>query len=255
MTRVTVAMVTTTLLGTLLLSATPALGQRVLAERQRQEALRYYRLGQEFMYVEDFARAEREFERAIQSDRLLALAHFGLGQALMEQRRYSGAIRAFTDCRDTYNEIARFATTNAAEHNRRLEDEIQELSDTLRTLRSGRIQFAGREHMIMQVETRITSLQNARRRDNLNFAVPAEVSLALGSAHFRHGALADAEDAYKQAIRANSRFGEAYNNLAVVYLFTERFELARDAVADAERHGYLVNPQLKADLENALNRR
>ncbi len=252
MTRLTLAL---TLLCALLLNAHPALGQRVLAERQRQEALRHYRLGQEFMYVEDFARAEREFESAVQLDRLLALAHFGLGQAYMEQRRYASAITAFADCRDVYEEIARFATTNAAEHRRRLEDEIQELSDTLRSLRSGRIQFAGRQHMIMQVESRLTTLQNARRRDTLNFAVPAEVSLALGSANFRHGALADAEDAYKQAIRDNSRFGEAYNNLAVVYLFTQRYELAQEAVEDAERHGYRVNPQLRADIENALSNR
>ena len=56
-----------------------------------------------------------------------------------------------------------------------------------------------------------------------NQPVPAWVSLSLGSAYFRSGKLADAEREYKAAIDADGRSGEALNNLAVVYLETERF--------------------------------
>jgi len=235
----------------LALCSTPAWSQSPIADRQRDEALRHYRLGQEFMYAEDFPQAEREFEIATQLDRLLAIAYFGLGQAYMEQRRYASAIQAFSDCRDRYDEIATLAATRTGEFNRRLEDEIQEMRDSLTLLRSGRIRVAGREHMIMKLETRITQLENARRRSGSNFQAPAEVYLSLGSACFRHGRLADAEDAYKAALDVDGHFGEAHNNLAVVYLFSERYDEARAAVEEAERNGYRVNPQLREDIERA----
>ena len=233
------------------LVAAPIWAQTSGLDQQRRQALRHYRAGQEFMYAEDFPRAEREFDTATQLDRMLAIAHFGLGQALMAQRRYASAIRAFSNCRATYDEIAQLAATRSGEFNRRLEDQIQELRDSVTLLRSGRMQVSGAAHRIMKLETRITQLENARRRSGNNFQAPAEVSLSLGSAYFRHGRLADAEDAYKEALNVDSWFGEAHNNLAVVYLFSDRYDEAREAAEEAERHGYRVNPQLTQDIENA----
>ena len=62
-------------------------------------------------------------------------------------------------------------------------------------------------------------------------AVPAWVSLSLGSAYFRSGRLADAEREYKATIEADRKSGEAYSNLAVVYLKTGRIAEAEDALA------------------------
>ena len=61
-------------------------------------------------------------------------------------------------------------------------------------------------------------------------SVPSFVSLALGSAFFRLGRLADAEREYKATIAADPKTGEAHSNLAVVYLQTGRFD-------DAEKVG------------------
>ncbi len=52
------------------------------------------------------------------------------------------------------------------------------------------------------------------------------MSLALGSAYFRAERFADAEREYKAAIAADSKAGEAHNNLAVVYLQTGRYDEA-----------------------------
>ena len=113
------------------LVAAPIWAQTSGLDQQRRQALRHYRAGQEFMYAEDFPRAEREFDTATQLDRMLAIEHFGLGQALMAQRRYASAIRAFSNCRATYDEIAQLAATRSGEFNRRLEDQIQELRDSV----------------------------------------------------------------------------------------------------------------------------
>ena len=43
--------------------------------------------------------------------------------------------------------------------------------------------------------------------------------------------------------------GEAWNNLAVVYLMTSRYVDAENAVKAAEKAGYSVSPNLKDDIK------
>ena len=80
---------------------------------------------------------------------------------------------------------------------------------------------------------------------NLNATVPPWVSLSLGSAYFRSGKIADAEREYKATIAADNKSGEAHNNLAVVYLETERFTEALNSINAAKKTGFKVNPELE----------
>src|SRR5207237_10745270 len=82
----------------------------------------------------------------------------------------------------------------------------------------------------------------------LTSAFPAFVSLALGSAYFRAERFAEAERAYKSSLDIDPKIGEAWNNLAALYLTTRRIDQAARAVESAEKVGYHVNPALKADL-------
>ena len=79
--------------------------------------------------------------------------------------------------------------------------------------------------------------------------VPAELSVALGSAYFRLNRLADAEREYVAAIDAGDVTGAAQNNVAVIYMMTERFDEAKEAVRLAEEAGFNVNPLFKEDLD------
>jgi Flp pilus assembly protein TadD len=83
----------------------------------------------------------------------------------------------------------------------------------------------------------------------MEMSVPSFVSMALGSAFFRLGRLADAEREYKATIEADPKTGEAHSNLAVVYLQTGRFDDAEKAVKAAEKTGFKVNPMLKDDIK------
>jgi len=78
---------------------------------------------------------------------------------------------------------------------------------------------------------------------------PAEVSLALGSAYFRSGQLEPAEHAYRDAIKASGKMGEAHNNLAVLCMLTGRFEEAEREIKAAEKAGFPVSPRFKDDLK------
>ena len=83
----------------------------------------------------------------------------------------------------------------------------------------------------------------------LQAAVPPFVTLALGSAYFRQERFADAEREYKLSVASDPKMGDAWNNLAVVYLMTSRYVDAESAVKAAEKAGYNVSPNLKDDIK------
>lgn len=76
--------------------------------------------------------------------------------------------------------------------------------------------------------------------------------MSLGSAHFRDGSLPKAEKYYREAVAADSKAGEAHNNLAVVYFETARYAQAEKAIKAAEKTGFKVHPELKAEVHKRL---
>jgi Tfp pilus assembly protein PilF len=239
----------TIVLAALLATASiPADAQTTNTARNTQ-ALQRYRAGQELLRAEQFEKAATEFSGAIQLDPLLALAHYGLGQSYMGLKRYASAIPAFVDCRETYRKIIGMRESNRREAQTRIDDEIRELQSTVVAIRGGRFKGYG-ETKITELEARIEELRRMREDHVTVFRPPSEVSLALGSAYFRNGDRDLAEAEWKAAIDINPRLGEAHNNLAVIYMMTNRLELAEHEIKAAEKAGYRVNPQLKQDVKN-----
>lgn len=232
--------------------STPAGAQTTNAVRSTQ-ALERYRAGQELLRAERFDKAAAEFTAAIELDPLLALAHYGLGQSYMGLKRYASAIQAFTDCRETYRKIIALRESNRREAETRIDDEIREIQSTIAAVRGGRFKGYG-ETKITELETRIEDLRRMREEHVTVFRPPAEVSLALGSAYFRNGDRARAEEEWKTATEINPRLGEAHNNLAVIYMMTNRLDLAEQEIKAAEKAGFRVNPQLKQDVKNKKGR-
>jgi Tfp pilus assembly protein PilF len=237
------------LLSTLLLTIAPPRAQ-VTSDQARREALQFYRAGQEFLSSEQFEKAAESFRNAIAKDPLLALAHYGLGQSYMALKRYASAIVAFTDCRDTYVRLGGMALSDSVSANQRREDEMREIRDSIRMFRSVRVKNSTGDMnpYILQLESRLRDLENQRQKGVEATKPPGEVSLALGSAYFRNGQLPEAEREWKVAVETKPNLGEAHNNLAVVYMLTMRKKEAEDAVRQAERAGFRVNPQLKEDI-------
>jgi tetratricopeptide (TPR) repeat protein len=233
-------------------SAPPALARQTPTARQQGEAIRHYRAGQDLLYRESFDKAAAEFRQAIQLDPLLTLAHYGLGQANMNLKQYPAAVRAFSDCRDAYRRIGELSLRRAVDGDRLRDDEIRELRDTIRAIRSGRVKMNQPENAILKLESRIGDLEVSKSKGLQTVPVPAEVFFSLGSAHFRAGQLDEAERGWKEAVSHNSGFGEAYNNLAALYLTTGRPREADGAVKQAEKAGFKVHPNLKADIRKAL---
>lgn len=218
-----------------------------------QEALRHYKAGVGLMMSEQWNEAVEEFEAAIAIDTLMAQAHYNIGQCRMAQRRYVEAVDAYLGAKKAFEGQGLLSQKERNERERARQDEINELKDSLLRLRT--IKGASTQDAV-RMEDRLRTLEAMQNRNlregNL---VPAEVYLALGSAYFRQDKLADAEDAYREAVRVNERLGAAHNNLAVICLLTDRLEEAEAFMKLAEKNGFRVNPQFKADLKAAKQKR
>lgn len=236
------------------LGATAAPAQ---SNEQRRAALMRYQVGVQHLAREAWRDAEREFQAAIELNRQMGVAHYGLGQAYMGMRDFARAIKAFGGARDAFMAETTVRTVIEGDSKDMRDEAIREMRQQAE--RAERAQLAGgggggsalamgaasrlREHARQLERT-----THRRQEDALELGVPAFVYLALGSAYFRSGALADAEREYLTAVRVEPKFGEAHNNLAVLYFETERFDLAEKHLRLAEQGRFRVHPQLKKEI-------
>jgi tetratricopeptide (TPR) repeat protein len=226
------------------------------ASPEAQRANQHYKQGWEAMRAEAWAEAAREFQETIDNDPKFMLAYYSLGRAEMSLRDFPKAIDAYLKCRDLYVALGGERFTDQLEATRRLEDRMLELRTALNQANQrGGVRTQSQSLMVRELQSQIDRLQQARYR-NLDLSVEAKVPyfvpLALGAAYFRSGRFADAEREYDTALEANPASGETHNNLAVLYLMTDRPADARAAVKSAEKVGFKVHPNLKDDIEKKL---
>jgi tetratricopeptide (TPR) repeat protein len=228
-------------------SSAVSLGSQQLADPQsRRQAVQFYRAGQAFFSAEKFDRAAEEFAKATRKDPLFTLAHYQAGQSYMNLKRYASAIQAFQRCLEATRALYNLVETNRFAVEKQRDDDILEARETVRAL-----QQSGHALLAVRAEQHLADLEKQRTSMNRGFQPPAEVLLSLGSAYFRNGDHAAAEAEWKAAVEVNPKLGEAHNNLAVIYMMTQRFDEANAAIRTAEKAGFRVNPQLKEDLKKA----
>jgi tetratricopeptide (TPR) repeat protein len=217
---------------------------------ERERARIQYRVGWENMRAEAWEKAAKSFQDAIEIDPTYELAYYMLGRANMPLKRYGEAIAAYSKCRDLYQAQGGRQFSNAQEAQRHRANRLSELDDMIRQVQASPPTGRSQDHMrqLLEQRQRIQDAVSSGYSLTLESTVPPWVSLALGSAYFRAEKFADAEREYKAAIAADSKAGEAHNNLAVVYLQTGRLDEADKAVKAAEKSKFRVNPMLKEDI-------
>ncbi len=219
--------------------------------RSRDRAMQDYRAGMENMRAEQWEKAAASFKRAIDIDPSFEMAYYALGRANMPQKKYVEAVAAFTKCRDLYQAEAGRSFANVQERQQHLRERMTEIDELIRQYQSAPATTVQASEALRQLQETKRQLQESVQRGtdvSIDGTVPSFVSMALGSAYFRLGRLADAEREYKATIAADPKTGEAHSNLAVVYLQTGRYDEAEKAVKAAEKTGFKVNPMLKEDI-------
>lgn len=214
---------------------------------ERERARPHNRHGWELMTAESWERAAQSFQQAVAIDNTFEDAFYGLGRAQIALRQYVAAIATLTTCRQLYVAQAGRHFTGQQDAQRYRQDRIIEIDEQIRQVQ-GMPPTAQQQNLLRQLNNQRRDIQNAITKGSsisLDATVPPWVSLSLGSAYFRSGRLADAEREFKAAIDTDGRFGEAHNNLAVVYFETDRIAEADASLKDAKKAGFKVNPQLE----------
>ena len=209
------------------------------SEAARVMAFDRFAAGRDALGAKRWADAEAAFGEAVRLQPGLALAHYGLGQALMGQARYAEAADAFLSCRNVFGLARRADATKAREI------EIRDLRDTLQAL-AGRHALSADRFLELQLEKRLAELQ----KEGLTSTrwMPPGVTMALGSAYFQAGAFAEAEQEFLAVLRQDPSSGDAENNLAVLYLAMGRLDEAEAALQRAEKAGVKVSPRLRDEI-------
>ncbi|MFI5005994.1 MAG: tetratricopeptide repeat protein [Solirubrobacterales bacterium] len=221
----------------------PALAGPV-EDSQKRKARELYKKGEDLLKDEKFEQAAAQFKKAIELDKDLVLAHYGLGQSYMALKQFPDAVQAFVGSREAYFRLVaiRMSDRMAAE------DVSMRMVDDARSLTG----VDGRGASSKGVTSRLNvlrDLEQAKRLDNGNPEPPAEISLALAGAWFRQGNLEEAEKENKNALQSKPDYGQAHSNLAVIYMMTGRLPESRTEVEKAEKSGFAVNPKLKEELD------
>jgi tetratricopeptide (TPR) repeat protein len=236
-----------------LLVAAP--GTPVRAGRDAQVEARKRLHEGEFRMSEDrFREAAKAFEAAIALDPLLIPAHYALGTARMGLKEYAAAAAAFEAAREAF--LDPVTAGNRIETDLARQRRIRSLQAQL-SASSGAATAQGVSQESAQRNARQTELRDLMRSQEESdriWQLPPGLSLALGSAYFRMGRLADAEREYRTAIEAQPKLGEAHNNLAVVLLMTGHAPEAKEQLTLAEKNGFTPSAGLKADVEAAMAR-
>jgi tetratricopeptide (TPR) repeat protein len=213
----------------------------------RNKARTQNQLGWDYMRSEQFDHAVKAFQSAVETDPTFEMPWYGLGRAHLALKQFASASSALERCRSLYEQQVGRKFTSQQEAQRYRQERLTEIDEMLRQVQSGP-QTLQRADQVRQLQEQRRQIQEYISRGNsvtLENAVPAWVSLSLGSAYFRSGKLQDAERAFKAAVDADRRSGEALSNLAVVYLETDRAELALSTIEAAKKTGFKVNPELE----------
>jgi Flp pilus assembly protein TadD len=162
----------------------------------------------------------------------------------MNLRRYASAVRAYADSIEAMRALHALQQSGNFLADKQRDDEIRELRDIL----NGKNRIDSLK--ALQMEEHLRDLENEPHAVGTAFRPPPQTLLALGSAHFRNGDPEAAEANWKAAVEVNPKYGEAHNNLAVIYMQTGRVSEAEAELQLAEKNGFRVNPQFKRDLKD-----
>jgi tetratricopeptide (TPR) repeat protein len=205
--------------------------------------------GQRLMGEDKFTEAAAAFEEAVAIDPLLMMGHYGIGTARMALKEYPAAIAAFKAARVAFDKRAEVLAARRFDTQAAREDRIRNLQQAIRNnTATTRFEAAQRQEWESELQG-LEASQEASQRGSLP---PPGLSLALGSAYFRAGQLADAEREYRAAIEAQPKLGEPRTNLAVVLLITGRPVDAREQLKLAKKSGFKPPAGLEKDIEAAI---
>ena len=233
------------------LSVAPALAadpdaRKLLAADQKVQG------GRKAFDAGDLAEARKQYQKALDLVPFQPDAYLGLGHILTKEKRFEEALAHYQKAEEGYARLAKLRQDQAAATDLERRQAIQDLGQT-QDNRANVKASGGFERMQgLSTDTAIKNAQNAATPDGEpDIGVPGEAHFYTGTAFFQLGRVPEAMAEWKACAEKSPEFAPVYNNLALGYWKRGQLKEAVDSLDRAERLGFKVHPQLKADLHKA----
>lgn len=189
------------------------------------KAKKYHDEGRKFLEKGDLDKAQEKFLLSVGTSPDYAESHVGLGNVYMKKQMFDEAIDEYKKASEAYLRLEAYVARG-----------ILVKTGTNR-------------------ENDVFSRDLYRDLYNREFSVPPHVFLFLGGAYFRKGMLNEALEQFNKAIGLNPEYGEAHNNLAVVYFLKKEYKDAWRHLKIAQKLHAQVNPKFVEELKKAYPER
>jgi|CXWL01.1.fsa_nt_gi Flp pilus assembly protein TadD len=228
----------------------------VVEPEARSSGMAQFKVGEAAILASNWADAEAALLKAVALDPLLAVAHYGLGQTYMAGRGFREAVEAFSTSRQAFH-----CATPSEDDLKQRTEEIRHLREAIRNADKRRLQemavkrkevngdlrtAGGKMWGVQEAERRLAELETSIKETN---PAPPGVTLALGTALFQVGMIAEAEVEFRAVLARDPRSGDAHHNLALVCTITDRLDEAEREIAAAKKAGVPAHPQLVQELK------
>ncbi|HYN42306.1 MAG TPA: tetratricopeptide repeat protein [Thermoanaerobaculia bacterium] len=225
---------------------TPSEYQNVDVERVRQyrDATAAYERARESFDRKDFEGTRKELGVCFQRIPAYPDAHLLLAKILYLEKDYAQALKEVERARAGHQTLAMSLASVQEARLSEMRARIRESSDLATAL------FGWGINWLEPEGKEIERIRSAQRSDPNE--LPAEYSFFHGNVLFRLGRTAEAAAQYEEALRAQTGYSDAANNLAALYFGERQNEKALAVVSKAEASGATVNPELKKAIETGL---
>jgi len=195
--------------------------------------------------------AEAEFLEATRAFPDMADAYIQLGHLSMRRKDYSQALDRYLQARTALTNLQALSRRQEVERSRRLQEGMDILREQIDQLRVS--QNPGAQGEIEQKFAKLEKLrqEQMKLRVHEELQVPAELPFFIGTARMNLEEYDAAIEDYKDALNLRPAYGEAHNNLAVIYFYRKEYPLAWEHLHAAENAGVRINPQFREELSAA----
>jgi len=183
------------------------------------KAKKYYLEGKKYMKKGETDKAQDKFLKSVETSPDFAESYAEIGNIYMKKGMYDEAIEEYKKGAEAYLRLEAYVSRAI-------------IAKTA----------SSRENDVFSRDL----YRDLHKRE---FTVPPKIYLFLGGAYFRKGMLNEALEQFKKTIGISPEYGEAHNNLAVVYFMTKQYDLAWKHLRLAEKFGAKVNPTFVEDLK------
>ncbi|MDH7513910.1 MAG: tetratricopeptide repeat protein [Clostridiales bacterium] len=225
--------------------------ERRLIERFKR-ADNSFQKGKEFFIKEKYDRSEKELRQCLEIMPEHANALLLTSQIYYKRNDFNRALTDIEKAKKNYAFIAQFYTFIHTERLEMLRDDKMKLESEIASLQDA-LSRATSEEDRQKSQSALGALRsqisviNSRLNEPLPdvLRTPAEYFYIHGNVLFKLQRYQEAHDQYLEAIKADSKHANAYNNLINLYYIAKNYELAIKFVNQAEANGAKINPKLK----------